>query len=334
MAGNVIPLQEPFANIKGQFYSTLKQVLQNKFGCQPIFEGVDFKEYSITAQATNPSVIREKRFTGVLPGGVLLSVWKDDLINVRVDAVVNAANTQLEHHGGLAQSLCLAGGPKIQFESRYFIKRNGELNTGDAVEGTAGHLPCKALIHAVGPCLSPYPTSTEVALAEPLLKKAIKNVLKIVVKQQFKTVAIPALSSGIFNFPRDRCADIIVSTVKHFCQNPRGIEEILLVNNDEPTVWEMERACRQLLTSNQPLTYNQPFTSNQPFPSNQPLTYSQAVADKNVSPSLQLGSVLMTLKWGKIEEQKVQFLRGSLISVKSFVLCSRSNLKCIFLLTG
>lgn len=294
MAGKVIPLQGPFANMGRQFYSTLKEVLQSKFGCQSVLEGVDFNDHSTTAPP--PSFVREKRFSGVLPGGVQLSVWKDDLTSLRVDTVVNAANTKLEHYGGLALALSHAGGPQIQFESRDFIQRHGELSTGDAVEGSAGSLPCKILIHAVGPCLPAYPTPAEVAIAEPLLKKAVENILRIVVQQRLKSVAIPAISSGLFNFPRSRCADVIVSTVKDFCQrsSPGCMEEILLVNNDEPTVREMDRACRQLLTSHQPLTY------------------SQAAADRNPSPFLQLGNVLMTLKLGRIEEQKTDVIVNTL----------------------
>uniref|UniRef100_A0A8C4ZAL9 Macro domain-containing protein n=1 Tax=Gadus morhua TaxID=8049 RepID=A0A8C4ZAL9_GADMO len=135
------------------------------------------------------------------------------------------------HYGGPALALCEAGGPDIQSDSDKYIKRNGALKTGDAVIGNPGY---------------------DVQWAEPQLKRTVKSILDRAEENNFKSVAIPALSSVVFNFPVDKCTDIIVDTVRKYieCGYQRGILcEIVLVNNDEPAVKEMERACRQAFGS-------------------------------------------------------------------------------------
>ncbi|EGW08291.1 Poly [ADP-ribose] polymerase 9 [Cricetulus griseus] len=103
-----------------------------------------------------------------------LSVWKDDLTRHVVDAVVNAANEELWHGGGLAGSLVKAGGFEIQEESRRLIATYGTVPTGQIAITTAGRLPCNWIIHAVGPRWTGSQTSIE------LLRAAIKNTLDYV----------------------------------------------------------------------------------------------------------------------------------------------------------
>uniref|UniRef100_A0A3Q3BQC0 Poly [ADP-ribose] polymerase 9-like n=1 Tax=Haplochromis burtoni TaxID=8153 RepID=A0A3Q3BQC0_HAPBU len=191
------------------------------------------------------TVAPKKRFSVKLPSGVTVSVWKADLTNFKVDAVVNAANSFLQHGAGLAQALCEAGGPQIQMESDNYTKKYGSLPTGEAIVTNAGSLPCKKIIHAVGPQLPYNPGGFEVSRAEPLLERAIMNILHSLQEHHLHTVAIPAISSGLFNYPLPKCANTIVLTVKRYCEYlSRGssLEEIIFVNNDEPTVREMERA--------------------------------------------------------------------------------------------
>uniref|UniRef100_A0A8C5ACR7 Macro domain-containing protein n=1 Tax=Gadus morhua TaxID=8049 RepID=A0A8C5ACR7_GADMO len=146
-------------------------------------------------------------------------------------AVVNVANENPPHYGGPALALCEAGGPDIQSDSDKYIKRNGALKTGDAVIGNPGY---------------------DVQWAEPQLKRTVKSILDRAEENNFKSVAIPALSSVVFNFPVDKCTDIIVDTVRKYieCGYQRGILcEIVLVNNDEPAVKEMERASARSKTN-------------------------------------------------------------------------------------
>ncbi|XP_029385828.1 protein mono-ADP-ribosyltransferase PARP9 isoform X2 [Echeneis naucrates] len=287
MAGHFdYPLYGPSVNIVKKCGAVLSEVLQHKFGCVAIIEGVDFQR-DLRAQQKRPTIVPQQRFATWLRSGVKVSVWKADLTSFQADAVVNAANVSLKHYGGLAQALSETGGPLIQRESNDYIGQNGILNTGDAIVLDAGLLPYKKIIHAVGPELS-FQTSPDISLAEQLLKRTIRSILDRVQEYRLKTVAIPAISSGLFHFPLPLCATTIVSTVKNYYESLSQThlpEEILLVNNDEPSVWEMERACKQILTSQLPYTY------------------SQAAVGKTSRPPLKMGNVLLILKKGKIEDQ-------------------------------
>ncbi|XP_022596697.1 poly [ADP-ribose] polymerase 9-like [Seriola dumerili] len=287
------PLDGSAVNIVRKCGPAVSDVLESKFGCVVTIEGVDF-ERGLTAQQRRPPVVPVKRFAATLRSGVAVSVWKADLTNFQADAVVNAANIDLQHCGGLAAALSHAGGPRIQIESNDYIKQNGHLQTGDAIISDAWSLPCKKIIHAVGPQLPRNPNRYLVEQAEPLLKRAIRRILARVMDHRLKTVAIPAISSGLFNFPLPQCAEIIVSAVKDFYDYPSSRaylpEEIMLVNNDDPSVQEMERACRRILVSQTPMMY------------------SQAAAAKTLRHNVQIGNVRLTLKRGRIEEQQTDVI--------------------------
>ncbi|XP_040004962.1 protein mono-ADP-ribosyltransferase PARP9 isoform X2 [Xiphias gladius] len=306
-----IPLHGPAVNIVWQCGPTLSDVLQRKFGCVAIIEGLDFERDLTIAQQKRPTTVQEKRFEVMLHAGVKVSVWKADLTRFRVDAVVNAANTVLQHYGGLAQALSLAGGSQIQKESDDYIRRKGNLATGDAVVTDAGLLPCKKIIHAVGPQLQLYSSKSDVSWAEPQLRKAIRSILDRVKENHLKTVAIPAISSGLFNYPLPLCADTIVSAVKHYFENYPSQrfrpEEILLVNNDEPSVKQMERACHEILAPHKPMSY------------------SQAAAAKTPKPTVQIGNVLLTLKQGEIEKQQTDVIVNTVSSNRNLQLGVISN---------
>lgn len=310
-----IPLHGPSVDIVRRCGFALSDVLQSKFGCVATIDGVDFERDPSTAQQRRPTVVPEERFAGTLHGGVQVSVWKADLTMFQVDAVVNAANDRLQHYGGLALALSNAGGPKIQQESDDHVSRYGGLKTGDTLVLDAGSLPCKKIIHAVGPRLSPYPSHQDVRAAEPLLKRAIESILDRVKENHLQSVAIPAISSGLFNYPLPECANTIVTTVKQYYENsPRSYlpKKILLVNHDEPTVKEMERACHQILSKSK----------------------SSRGDAKTSTPTVQLGSVLLTLKKGKIEEQQVKICNVSSYNSYDFVPCDgwlcKKIIVCIF----
>lgn len=296
-----IPLHGPAVNIVRQSESALSDVLQSKFGCAATITGVDFEGHLGIAQQKRPAVVPERRFEVMLDSGILVSVWKADLANFPVDAVVNAANDHLNHGGGLALALSKAGGPQIQKESEDYIKKYGVLKTGDAIVMDAGSLPCKKIIHAVGPLLPKYPSVSEVSVAEPLLKRAIRSILDRVKENHLKTVAIPAISSGLFSYPLPQCADTIVTTVRQYCEYSSAyyLKEIQLVNIDEPTVKEMERACHQILC--------------QYLPNSGAASKSRGDA-KTSTPTVQVGNVHLTLKRGHIEDERVRICRVSLTS--------------------
>lgn len=297
-----IPLHGSNLNIVKQCGPALSDIIDIKYQCVATFKGVDFDSDISFGQQKKQTVAPEKRFSVKLPSGVTVSVWKADLTNFKVDAVVNAANSFLQHGAGLAQALCEAGGPQIQMESDDYTKKYGSLQTGEAIVTNAGSLPCKKIIHAVGPQLPYNPGGFEVSRAEPLLERAIVNILHRLQEHHLHTVAIPAISSGLFNYPLPKCANTIVLTVKRYCEYlSRGssLEEIIFVNHDEPTVREMERACCQFLAPKQYNQYNQHMSNSQATGSN-----SRSAA-KTSSVTILIGNVNLTLKKDNIEDQRV-----------------------------
>uniref|UniRef100_A0A8C2ADC9 Macro domain-containing protein n=1 Tax=Cyprinus carpio TaxID=7962 RepID=A0A8C2ADC9_CYPCA len=300
----LMPLGTEEAAILEKFGSAFCNAVSVKFKCTAILPNVE--EAGSFGSNTSGVWRGEKRYSTKLSSGVEVSVWKDDLIRHKVDAVVNAANENLNHGGGLAQALSNAGGPIIQKWSNQCIKQVKKVKTGDAVLGPAGKLPCRNIIHAVGPKLSQNPSRKEIDHATPLLYNTINSILHIVVKENIPSVAIPALSSGLFNFPRDLCADIIVKAINQFHVH-KGFQgknlEIHLVNNDEPSVLEMERATRLIL--------DPPSASG---------SYSGAVKVRNQSMTsssvsdLQFGNVTLHLKKGLIEEEKTDIIVNTIAS--------------------
>uniref|UniRef100_A0A3B5M7T0 Macro domain-containing protein n=1 Tax=Xiphophorus couchianus TaxID=32473 RepID=A0A3B5M7T0_9TELE len=208
-----IPLYEASLSIVRRCGADLCEIINTKFGCVAAIKGVENESRS--SYQRPPAIIKpERRFEFMMRSGVKVSVWKADLTNFPADAVVNAANEDLKHYGGLALALSTAGGPQIQLESDDYIKKNDKLQTGEAVALGPGSLPYKKIIHAVGPYLSSSPSQHDVNKAKPFLEKAIWNILYTVEKYRLATVAIPAISSGLFNYPLRECADTIVSTIR------------------------------------------------------------------------------------------------------------------------
>uniref|UniRef100_UPI003AAA2BFC protein mono-ADP-ribosyltransferase PARP14-like n=1 Tax=Centroberyx gerrardi TaxID=166262 RepID=UPI003AAA2BFC len=173
--------------------------------------------------------------------GVLVSVSKADICSFNVDAVVNAANEDLQHIGGLAKALLEAAGPQLQKLSNDYISKNGRLRPGDAVVTDSCNLPCKYVVHAVGPRFSDSDKKTAVSR----LKLAVKESLRQAVAFNCSTVALPAISSGVFGFPLELCVETIAQAVRECCESRGGLgslTEIHLVDNNDNTVRSLAKA--------------------------------------------------------------------------------------------
>jgi O-acetyl-ADP-ribose deacetylase len=135
----------------------------------------------------------------------LLRLVEGDITERKVDAIVNAANSYLMHSGGVAGAIVRKGGKIIQDES----KRIGYINVGSSVITSSGNLPCKSVIHTVGPQMGE-------GNEDKKLSNAIKSCLELATQKAFKSISIPAISSGIFGFPKNRCAKILVNETINF----------------------------------------------------------------------------------------------------------------------
>lgn len=138
-----------------------------------------------------------------------LRLVRGDITERVVDAIVNAANANLYHGGGVAAAIVAKGGRIIQEES----DKIGYVPTGNAnaVMTNAGKLPCKAVIHVVGPRNGEGKENEK-------LTQAINNILKLAQQNNFKSISIPAISAGIFGFPKEKCAKILVQESINFAE--------------------------------------------------------------------------------------------------------------------
>jgi len=171
-----------------------------------------------------------------LPTGQTISLFQGDLTEEPVDAIVNAANERLAHGGGLAGAIVRKGGPEIQAESDAWVRQNGPAKHDKAALTGAGRLPCKFIIHAVGPM---WGSGDE----DAKLRAAYTAALQVADAQNFTSVAFPSISTGIFGFPVQRAAPLAVQTVIDFCTtHPTcALREIRFTMIDAPTVEVFKR---------------------------------------------------------------------------------------------
>jgi O-acetyl-ADP-ribose deacetylase (regulator of RNase III) len=144
-----------------------------------------------------------------------LYLLQADLTEMQVDAIVNAANTSLVLGGGVAGAIAWKGGPSIQEE----CDRIGGTQVGGAVITTAGNLKAKKVIHAVGPRMGE-------GNEDEKLRNATRNSLLVAEKNKLKSIAFPAISSGIFGFPIERCAEIMLNEAIQYLKSSEQIQEI------------------------------------------------------------------------------------------------------------
>lgn len=166
-----------------------------------------------------------------LPTGQTLQVIQGDITTEEVDAIVNAANEHLQHGGGVAWAISRRGGPSIQQESDEWIRTKGTVSHAHPAWTSGGLLPAKTVIHAVGPVWGRGNEDTK-------LSDAVTGSLRVADELELESIAFPAISTGIFGFPKERAAKVIFEAIKvYFSENiSSGIKVVKLVLFDQPTV--------------------------------------------------------------------------------------------------
>ena len=163
--------------------------------------------------------------------GKVMQIISGDITKESVDAIVNAANAYLQHGGGVAGVISLNGGPLIQIESDSWIEKYGPVRHETPAYTGGGDLPCQYVIHAVGPVWGEGD-------ADKKLAAAISGSLKLGDQLGLASISIPAISTGIFGFPKERAAMIILKEIIDYCGEPYGtsLELIRLVLFDDESV--------------------------------------------------------------------------------------------------
>ena len=149
-----------------------------------------------------------------------------DITRENVDAIVNAANSGLMGGGGVDGAIHRAGGSEILNECRKIRREDyiDGLPTGQAVATTAGKLPSNYVIHTVGPIWHGGSHNEEKLLAD-----CYCNSLRVAVEKGCKTIAFPAISTGVYRFPKKRAAVITSEAVKEFLESNDTIETVIFV---------------------------------------------------------------------------------------------------------
>lgn len=203
------------------------------------------KSTNFGAQEHNETT-REHRFSALaatvlkqlLSNRVNFSLHQGDITDERADAIVNAANEWLSHGGGVAAAIVRKGGHQIEEESRgIMLKRNRRpLDVGDAVNTSGGNLPCRFVIHTVGPRWSEWDSRESILL----LRRACMESLRLAAELELCSIALPAISSGIFGMPKDICAQVMFEAIEEFSSSTdtkiSTLRDVRIVIIDDETI--------------------------------------------------------------------------------------------------
>ena len=174
------------------------------------------------------SMLVEKTFQS----GQSLKIVQGDITVEEVDAIVNAANEHLAHGGGVAWAISKKGGPKIQQESDAWVREHGPVSHAHPAWTSGGTLPAKYVIHAVGPVWG------ETSDDDKNLSDAVTGSLQVAGELKCESISMPAISTGIFGFPKDRAAGIIFKAVAaYFEKNVNSsVKQVRIVLFDQSTI--------------------------------------------------------------------------------------------------
>jgi O-acetyl-ADP-ribose deacetylase (regulator of RNase III) len=182
-------------------------------------------------------VIKDYTFSS----GQMLQLVQGDLTDETVDAIVNAANSHLAHGAGVAGAIVRRGGRTIQVESNQWVREHGLVSHAQPAYTGAGNLPCKYVIHAVGPV---WGEGNE----EAKLEAAVRGSLRLAEQLGLSSIAFPAISTGIFGFPASLAARVILNSIHDYLMfTPESsLKVIRLVLYDQDTLqafiqtWEQD----------------------------------------------------------------------------------------------
>jgi O-acetyl-ADP-ribose deacetylase (regulator of RNase III) len=173
------------------------------------------------------TVLKER----TLPTGQSIQIVQGDITTEEVDAIVNAANEHLQHGGGVAWAISRRGGPTIQQESDEWVRTKGTVGHAHPAWTSGGLLPAKTVIHAVGPVWGDGDENVK-------LLAAVSGSLRVADELRLQSIAFPAISTGIFGFPKEQAAKVIFEAIEAYFSKTTssGIKIVKLVLFDQSTI--------------------------------------------------------------------------------------------------
>jgi len=167
-----------------------------------------------------------------------IEIQKCDITKLKVDAIVNAANTSLLGGGGVDGAIHRAAGPELL----EFNRKLGGCPTGEAKISPGFNLPAKYIIHTVGPVWNGGKNNED-----KLLANCYNNSLKLAIENGIKTIAFPAISTGVYRFPLERATEIAINEVKKFLEKNESVAKVIFVCFDEETYDVYQTAVKNLI---------------------------------------------------------------------------------------
>lgn len=204
-----------------------------------------------------------------------LTVVVADITGQQVDAIVNAANDHLQHGGGVALAIARAGRPAIQDESDAWVRDHGPLSPGRAAVTTAGAMPARWVVHVAGPVFREGQDNAG------LLARAVIAALDAAVAAGARTVALPAISAGIYGYPPAAATAVVVAAVRTWVAgHPGALDEVRLV------AWgaDAERGFREAIGTSEPLGGSSPTPGDRVRPAAPPDHRGERSADDRGGP--------------------------------------------------
>lgn len=159
-------------------------------------------------------------------GGTTVEVVRGDITELEADVIVNAANSWLKHGGGVALAIVRRGGQVIQRESDEYVARHGPVPVGGVAVTGAGALKAKHVVHAVGPVYGEESHREKLA-------SAFRNSLLKAEELGAKTIALPAISTGVYGYPLRECAEVLAQVLSEFTREGRTLKRITVCLRDE-----------------------------------------------------------------------------------------------------
>ena len=174
-----------------------------------------------------------------LAGKFTVQIVQGDITLEQVDAIVNAANEYLQHGGGVAWAIVRRGGDVIQKESDTWVSTHGLVSHSVPAWTSGGALPAKYVIHAVGPVWGDGDEDAK-------LYDAIYGSLRVADELKLTSIAMPAISTGIFGFPKDRAARVILKAIDTYFENEQSnLKTIRITLFDQATTNEFVRVWKE-----------------------------------------------------------------------------------------